>query len=310
VKLALACMCFVAPAAPQAAPQDEAPERHESVIQIATLTHPPLAEVSGIARSSYPGVFWVHNDSGDDARLFAIDAAGTPIVPAYLQNRYASGLWPGVSVVNAWNHDWEDIAVDDGMIYVAEMGNNGNGRRDLGVYVINEPNPYAVDRTRALSFIPVRYPDQEAYPGDVWHFDCEALFVADGVLHFLTKHRDENELMGWGSGAKLYRLDSRATDRDNVLTLVGGRDDLSLVTAADMAPSGDRLAVLTYSHVWVFERPDGHDDWLGGAASRVELPRERTLTIEAITWRDEETLLIANEQRALFEVRVADLESL
>ena len=42
------------------------------------VTHPPLEEMSGIVPSRrYPGIFWVHNDSGDEARLFAIRADGS-----------------------------------------------------------------------------------------------------------------------------------------------------------------------------------------------------------------------------------------
>ena len=107
------------------------------------------------------------------------------------------------------------------MLYVADVGNNGNARRDLGVYVVNEPDPLAIPRMRALTYLPVRYPDQDDYPGDVWHFDCEAVFVADGVLHFLTKHRQSRQIGEGAPGTKLYRLDTHHTDAENVLTLGG-----------------------------------------------------------------------------------------
>ena len=275
-----------------------------TVQRIAEITHPPLAEVSGIARSSYPGAYWVHNDSGDVARVFAIDRTGAPIVPAFLQKDYVDKPWPGITIDNAWNIDWEDIAVDDGVMYIAETGNNGNARRDLGVYVVMEPNPRAIHETRALSFLPIAYPDQEGYPGARWEFDCEAIFVADGKLYFLTKHRKPGEIAGWAAGTVLYRLDTRYTDRVNELVAVSRRDEVILATAASLSPTGDRLALLTYIALAIFPRPATGDDWLSGTPRVIPFDREVVPIAEAVTWDDDDTILIANEGRGLFEVEV------
>ena len=275
-----------------------------TITKLADLTAPPLAEVSGIARSSYPGVYWVHNDSGDEARIFAIDRAGTPIVPPYLASQYVDKAWPGIAIRNAWNIDWEDLTVDDGVIYIAETGNNGNARRDLGVYVVMEPNPRATAEIRALSFLPVAYPDQDAYPGGRWEFDCEAIFADRGKLYFLTKHRKPGEITGWAAGTSLYRLDTRYTDRQNPLVHVSRRDDVVLATAASLSPSKDRLAVLTYLAVAIFDRPKHGDDWLNAPPIVIPLDRELIPIAEAVTWQDDTTLLIANEGRGLFEVKL------
>ena len=167
---------------------------------VARVMHLPIAEQSGIVMSNtYPGVFWVHNDSGDSARLFALTADGHVIMPAWLSDEFipdaASGAvgnkqpYLGLVIEGASNIDWEDIALDGDTLYVADTGNNGNARRDLGVYVLPEPNPRATDRQRVLKFLPVAYPDQKTFPGEQWHYDCEALFVFHGKLYFVTKHR-------------------------------------------------------------------------------------------------------------------------
>jgi hypothetical protein len=49
--------------------------------QIGEMKHGPLKEVSGITRSAWPGVYWVHNDSGDTGRIFAITLDGEPVIP-------------------------------------------------------------------------------------------------------------------------------------------------------------------------------------------------------------------------------------
>jgi hypothetical protein len=78
-----------------------------------------IAESSGLVASrTHPGVFWTHNDSGDVARLFAIDARGALVGEFH--------------VAGASHRDWEDIAADDaGYLYVGDFGNNANDRRDL-----------------------------------------------------------------------------------------------------------------------------------------------------------------------------------
>jgi len=275
---------------------------------IGRLDHAPLDEISGIVGSAEPDVYWVHNDSGDEARLFAVRGSGEIVMPDYLASRYRDKPWPGLKVLNAWNVDWEDLARDpDGTLYIPDLGNNGNARRDLGVYVLPEPDPRSVPESRALTFLPVRYPDQHHFPAERWYFDCEAVFYADDTLYFLTKHRRPGEIVGWQPGTRLYRLDSRFTDRENVLTLVGTRDDVFLATAADLSPDGRHVAVLTYLGVWLFARPADGDNWLEGASRFIALPRDRLKTSEAVTWMDADTLLIVNEERDLLSLDLSTL---
>ncbi|MCE2424420.1 MAG: hypothetical protein J4F45_04845, partial [Pseudomonadales bacterium] len=44
----------------------------EPVEIVARVEHEALGEVSGIVKSDRGDFYWVHNDSGDEARLFAI----------------------------------------------------------------------------------------------------------------------------------------------------------------------------------------------------------------------------------------------
>lgn len=279
------------------------------VERVGSVTHPRLPEVSGIVKSERGDFYWVHNDSGNSAALFAIDAAGVPLVPPWLG--IAAEDWQGHAIDHATNADWEAIALADGTLYIADVGNNGNARRDLGVYVVNEPDPRAVQRMKALKYLPLRYPDQQAHPGDVWHFDCEAVFVADGKLHFITKHRRSRRIGEFEPGAKLYRLDTQHVDEENVLTLVGHHDDIAVVTSADISPDGNRLAVATYTALWIFDRPEEGENWLAGRAWKLDLPQniwQRQL--EAIAWQNPSTLLLINEKRDMMRAQVADFSAI
>ncbi|MGH7782776.1 MAG: hypothetical protein ACREO5_02890, partial [Candidatus Binatia bacterium] len=85
-----------------------------------------ITESSGIAASKcQPGVFWTHNDSGDDAYIFAINEKGDNL-----------GTW---RVANSENIDWEDIAefrdpAGKCFIYIGEIGDNKIQRPVHAVY--------------------------------------------------------------------------------------------------------------------------------------------------------------------------------
>ena len=275
-----------------------------AVEPVGRLAHPALSEVSGIVKSGRGDFYWVHNDSGDSARLFALDPHGVPIKPPFIDGPVAD--WAGHAVDNARHSDWEDIALAEGMLYVADVGNNGNARRDLGVYVVPEPDPRTVAKMRAHTFLPIRYPDQRRFPAEQWHFDCEAVFVANGRLHFITKHRQPGKIADWEAGAKLYRLDTTYSGRDNVLTLVGRHDDVTVATAADLSPDGSRLAVASYVALWLFDRPAEGGDWFSGRAWKLDLDPQVTKQLEAIVWETPTTLILVNENRDVLRAAVRD----
>jgi hypothetical protein len=99
-----------------------------------------LRESSGVVVSrTQPGVFWSHNDSGDGPNLYAIDISGR--------------LLARVTVTNAMARDWEDIssgpcpagganagpAQPSACLYVADIGDNNEVRREVTIYIVVEP---------------------------------------------------------------------------------------------------------------------------------------------------------------------------
>src|SRR5262245_21105205 len=106
---------------------------------VATLGAPPLEplgrfdakvipEASGIVKSRrFPGIFWVHNDSGNPPLLLAVGTDGRIV------RRFR------VAVPNV---DWEDIAIDDrGHLYLGDIGNNGGLLPVRVIYRLDEPDP-------------------------------------------------------------------------------------------------------------------------------------------------------------------------
>lgn len=263
----------------------------------------PIDEMSGIVKSGrYRDVYWVHNDSGDKARFFAVRANGELVKPANVAN------YEGIAVEGARNRDWEDIARDRDTLYLSDAGNNGNARRDLGVYAVKEPDPTKATSVRPLAFYPIAYPDQKEFPpSGLRAFDCEAIFALRGKLYFVTKHRLNALLPATSAG--LYRMDTRYTDRPNILTKLDEHSNLGgWVTGADVSPDGKTVAVLTQApeqSVWLFDARAKGDKFLSqGKPRRIVFSGAKQC--EAVAFADNGTLLVTNEQRDIYRFKVAD----
>ena len=281
---------------------------------IAQMTAEPLNEVSGMVKSrSYANTFWVVNDSGAEARIFAINREGINILPTYSRFSYYGEVeeegkkqWPGFNVLYTENVDWESMSADDNFIYVADTGNNFNNRQDLGIYMLSEIDPTASTQSAAIKHLPVRYPQQTEFSGmGKRHFDSEALFHADGSLYLITKNRSFSG--AFEAGANLYRLDTEFTDEDNLLTLIDSHEQMITVTGAELSPNGQTLAVISYDALWLFERPAEGDAWLSSTFKRHALDTDVVRQMETVVWDDDTTLLLTNEERDLFRVNLADL---
>jgi endonuclease/exonuclease/phosphatase family metal-dependent hydrolase len=285
---------------------------------IAELGPGAKREISGIVRGlrEHEGsaVFWTQNDSGDEPRIYPVRADGSLI------RSVREADVPGTLIAGAINSDWEDIALlrrADGtsQVVVADFGNNSNARADLALYFIEEPEP-TESRTSFTSKVMFRYPDQARRPAprDDFNFDAEALFTVGEEVYILSKNRSDEF-------TKLYRLDDRTAGVVNTATYVDRFDDhlgtMGQVTGADCSADGLTLAVLTYTHVWVFERRSHHESFFSGRVRRVAYQLEGTKAgeesdSEAICFEKEDgedsTLLIADESRALlYRVRLKDV---
>ena len=303
------CLASALSAFAACGPADEEGYSLEAATQV---EFEPLGEISGIVRNPLDSAFWVHNDSGDEPRLFALDSSGRVRIPDNLAGEYHAEQpqpgrqpWPGVQIGNATNRDWEDVTSDGANLYIADLGNNNNARRNLGIYVVPWESLNGTAVASASRFIPVHYPEQTGFPPLERHFDSESLFFADGSLYVITKHREPVPNQQMQAGANLYRLDSQSESASNALTLIDHHPDLTAATAAELSPDGQTLAVLSYTAIWLFKRPASGDAWLSAPSRRLSLNIDAARQAEAIAWLDEETLIVTNEQRDWFEVPVA-----
>lgn len=272
-----------------------------SQIPDARFDRTAIPESSALQASrNQPGVFWTLNDSGNPAAIYALARDGR--------------LLGSFEIDGAKNSDWEAMALDDqGRLYIGDVGNNLNRRRDLEVLVVAEPEVDLEGDARVgpppepleiLQRLPFHYRSQVQPPdGRIRDFDCEALFWARGELYLLTKERSSG-------GTVLYRFDQGATRP--FIARVGRFDFAKLAgpggmttTGADASFDGSTLAVLGYRAVFLFERPAEGDDYLSAAPIKtIRLDQAVTRQAEGIAW-DGEDLLISNEQGELHRIRDA-----
>lgn len=307
------------------APLADAQQKGAKLTPVAVIPHPSLTEASGMVQSGYNSdIFWVHNDSGDIPRLFAITMDGQVVVPYWKAAKGSVGhapgegetLYPGLLIKRAALNDWEDITRCGDRLYIAETGNNGNVRRDMGLYELFEPNPEAVEEASVFRFIPIAYPEQQTYPPTgPWEFDCEAIFCLDGKMYFITKNRLASQVGTPANSANLYRLDSMDPLQMNLLTRVDRMEDTGgWVTGAGTNADETLVAMVVQAPeqcVWLFDRP-GLGDRLFSDASRVRRLHFRdsgqieSLAFHKVGGIDEIVLL--NEQRQLFRVPLSLFE--
>ncbi len=273
------------------------------------VNHPDIDEQSAIIKSqTYEDVFWVCNDSGDKPFVFPLNSKGELIVPDFMQKRYKGeniADYPGIKIHSASLLDWEALSILGDTLIIGDVGNNGNARRDMGIYLIPEPNPRASYETRPLVWLPVRFEDQTSYPPDSWEFDCESIFTFKGNIYFLTKHRADQNVHKPAASTKLYRMETRFTDRANVLKLIDRKDDLGgWVTDASIAPDESAMVFLAQNPfatiIYYFPSPKRGDDFLS------QKPRTYNLLkadqAEGVCFKDLETIIVTNEQRDWFEI--------
>jgi len=188
-----------------------------------------VSEASGIALSRRtPGIIWSHNDSGAPV-LFAFDTSGK-----------ARGRVPvtGMSV-----DDWEDLAVgpcaQGSCLYLADIGDNNRGRRQITIYRVPEPRPED-KATAPVEALHAVYPDGPR--------DAEALFVAPGGQILLISKDDPRT-------TALYRLRQPAAGRTGKLEFMA-RLPLDRATGAGTSPDGVWVAVRTNNELLLYRTQD------------------------------------------------------
>ena len=174
-------------------------------------------------------VVWLHNDSGDLPRVFALDLVKRTIRP--------------VTVTGAQAVDWEDMAsAPNRTLVIGDIGDNNATRDNVVVYRI--PEPTRTDRSVPASAQTLRYDDGP--------HDAEALVVdpTDGSVFVITK-----ETQG---PSNVFVADRETLRTVATITLdEGGFLFPNRITGADALADGSGVVLRTYQSGYLLRRAKG-----------------------------------------------------
>ena len=229
-------------------------------VERAKLKDKSIGELSGLAASRrYPGLLWCHNDSGDSARIFAVNAKGQTVAT--------------VNFIGLEARDWEDMTLAGEWLYVGEIGDNFEVNSDVRVYRLREPQ---LDPNKLGQDIDLKAGSWEEmtlfYPGGPR--DAETLAATpDGHLLIVSKDK---------AGSNFYTLPGAfESGKSATLKLLFSKVPLGatgwltkLATGGDLSPDGKTLALTTYSQLYEFSLARAFDfsSLQIGAPQKRELP--------------------------------------
>jgi VCBS repeat-containing protein len=222
---------------------------------VGTLESSDLDEASGLVASRASSeVLWSHNDSGDAARLFALNTAGEHL---------GEYLFVDLDQIDWGQIDWEDIAIGPGptagadYLYVADMGDNLRRRDSIGIVRVIEPavdaqqEPVDVELATFETF-------ELAYPDGAHNAETLLVDPLTGDVVIVTKSDALN---------RVYRVTQAQLIADVVITmeLVGattwgdtsGGDGDTGAVGGDVSAAGDEIIIKSYEQVFFYERLPG-----------------------------------------------------
>ena len=266
-------------------PPSEFSGTYEAARVTGTIEYDAIRESSGLAASGcQPGVLWTHNDSGDEALIYAMGPAGKHL-----------GTW---RVTGAEHIDWEDMALvrdEDGKcsIYIGEIGNNDLERAEGKIYRVPEPaitdEAAATRRDSALATAPAAsltfaYPDGR--------HDAEALLVhpETGMIYIVTKKISEP--------AGVYRIEPRFGTGQRVAAEKAAEIAVpavpqGLITGGDISADGRKVVLCDYSAAYELALP-------GDATQFDEIWKQKPAAFDIGNRRNGEAIAISPDGLAVF----------
>jgi hypothetical protein len=216
---------------------------------ICTLQDAHITEASGIVPSPRnAGCYYVHNDSGDLPQVYLIDRQGRTRLTIRLKHATAV--------------DYEDISLAPGAkagtfdVCVADIGDNRAQRSSVTIYrfpdvELKADMPAAID-VDATAYR-LRYADG---PADAEAF-CVHPRTGDGYI--VTKRIDGHSAV-YKLAAPWHAQQETELKKLLTLDLPPGWPLTRIITAADISPDGERLAVRCYVKGWEWRLPPGTGD--------------------------------------------------
>ena len=248
-------------------PLDKDNARVEKVIR---LHESRLTESSGLAFSNHTeGLFWTHNDSGGEARLFAFDQSGASTGVCELDD------------VNA--KDWEDVAAfqfgGEDYLIAADFGDNLSQRKDVELYLFKEPNPRKKKEIKNYLTFKLKYVDGA--------HNCEAIAVDPDQRKVFLVTKKKLPVAGVYEFELPETLDLKSRSVVKKVANRIGTVNVPMISAMDFDPASGDAWVINYFHAFRFP----------ATASRVEQFKQTPTVFELPHWKQIEAVAVDSKQK-------------
>lgn len=196
-----------------------------------------LGELSGLVASrTHKGMFWTHNDSGDLARIFLLDAQAKLRATFNLE---------GIDALDMEDIAWHTVG-DKNYLLLGDIGDNLKKRKSIKLYCFEEPtleggqSSYTIPAA-GIRTITLGYPDKPR--------DAEAFFIdpVDKQLYLISKRDFHAQVFT----APIF--DGKASSA-YVLENIGSLP-FTFVTAADISATGDAVLMKNLTQIYYWQRP-------------------------------------------------------
>ena len=201
------------------------PDSPSGIEQVCQVADPRLAEISGMAASLiHPGTIWMHNDSGDSSRVFAVDAQ-TCAIQAIVD----------LSGIESTDNEAIGIGVDSSgtsVVWLGDIGDNLGVRSEVEIARFDEPE-VLTDETIAAKNVSVKLPDGAR--------NAEALLVSpepNGPIWIISKSKSSN--------GRFYEVADAWSSAGSTVNAVDVGEAPTWTTDAAYAPDGSSFVLRTY----------------------------------------------------------------
>ncbi len=191
-------------------------------------------ELSGLAPSrNYPGILFVHEDSGNGNEVYITNTKGEDFGKIILDGVY--------------NRDWEDIKYGPGpdnskkYIYVAEIGDNDSAYPGISIFRFPEPDLIGLSSKTILHVTPEKL--QFVYPKGSFNAETLLLDPATKDFYILTKQVAQSTLY-------VARYPQSTTSVTTLTPL--GTFSFDMLTSGDI--SLDEIIVRNTGQIWYWKR--------------------------------------------------------
>lgn len=201
-----------------------------------------IDELSGLVVSSKSDdLLWVHNDSGDESRIFLINKEGETLSTFNFNKKVI---------------DCEDIAINTNktgaQLFVGDIGDNDAKRPFISVYKFQEPNlslrgekEFFIQKVEELRF---KYPDGAR--------DAECLMIdpLDQKIYIVSKRENS---VGLYSAPLSSKAGNIITLKKETTLFFKAPKGAKWITAGDISIDGRVVVIKSYIHIYYWDRRKG-----------------------------------------------------